>query len=133
MDEEPSIMDRMVEEYGIEQADAFMKLMSAGASLLTIASDASGASRWAREANTVPVISGGPASSVSAGEDYLLLDLMLEGPATSPRLGITNRSPYPVGSVRVVGREALKEMKRQAGRPQDLVEVERMENPDDQG
>ena len=37
MDEEPSIMDRMVEEYGIEQADAFMKLMSAGASLLTIA------------------------------------------------------------------------------------------------
>jgi len=41
------------------------------ASLLTIASDASGASRWAREANTVPVISGGPASSVSAGEDYL--------------------------------------------------------------
>jgi hypothetical protein len=41
------------------------------ASLLTIASDASGASRWARAANTVPVISGAPASSVSAGEDYL--------------------------------------------------------------
>ena len=41
------------------------------ASLLTIASDASGASRWARVANTVPVISGAPASSVSAGEDYL--------------------------------------------------------------
>ena len=27
--------------------------------------------------------------------------------------------------------EALKAMKRQAGRPQDLVDIERMENPDE--
>jgi hypothetical protein len=56
------------------------------ASLLTIASNASGASRWAREANTVPVISGAPASSVSAGEDYLF---------NRPWLTMTDRPAVP--------------------------------------
>jgi hypothetical protein len=41
------------------------------ASLLAIAGDANGASRSAREGNTVPVISGSPAASVSAGQTYL--------------------------------------------------------------
>ena len=66
-----------------------------------------------------------------AGEDYLLLDFMLVGPATRVAWDSRIDQPTPWGSIRVVGREALKAMKRQAGRPQDLVDVERMETPDD--
>ena len=64
-------------------------------------------------------------------EDFLLLDLMLVGDATREAWDSRIDQPTPWGVVRVVSREALKAMKRQAGRPQDLVDVERMENPDD--
>lgn len=67
----------------------------------------------------------------SAGEDYLLLDLMLVSPATRAAWDSRVDQSTPWGPIRVVSREALKAMKRQAGRPQDLVDVERMETPDD--
>ncbi|HTH46784.1 MAG TPA: hypothetical protein VMB21_04685 [Candidatus Limnocylindria bacterium] len=64
-------------------------------------------------------------------EDFLLLDLMLVGDVTREAWNSRIDQPTPWGVIRVVSRDALKAMKRQAGRPQDLVDIQRMENPDD--
>ena len=59
----------------------------------------------------------------------LTTDLMLVSQATCAAWDSRLDQPTPWGPIRVVSRNALKAMKRQAGRPQDLVDVERMETP----
>lgn len=66
-----------------------------------------------------------------AGEAYLLLAWTLISPETRAAWDSRLDQPTPWVPIRVVGREALKSMKQQAGRPQDLVDVERMDTPDD--
>jgi hypothetical protein len=66
-------------------------------------------------------------------EDYLVLDLMLVTDATRTAWESRMDLETQWGPICTVSREALKAMKRQAGRPQDLVDIERMENPDDLG
>ena len=64
-------------------------------------------------------------------EDYLVLDLLLVTEATRPFWESRTDLETQWGPIRTIGREALKSMKRQAGRPQDLVDIQRLENPDD--
>ena len=64
-------------------------------------------------------------------EDYLVLDLM---PASGPNSDAwASRHDHETqwGSFRVVSREALKNMKRESGRPQDLADAHRLDNPDE--
>jgi hypothetical protein len=60
-----------------------------------------------------------------------VLDLMLVTQATRSAWESRTDIETQWRPIRNISREALKAMKRQAGRPQDLVDIERMENPDD--
>ena len=66
-------------------------------------------------------------------EDYLVLDLLLVTDVT--RSAWESRADIATqwGPVRTISREALVAMKRQAGRPQDWVDIERLEAPDAPG
>ena len=64
-------------------------------------------------------------------EDYLVLDLLLVTETIRPAWESRADLETQWGPIRTISREALKNMKRQAGRPQDLVDIERLENPDD--
>jgi hypothetical protein len=66
-----------------------------------------------------------------ASEDYLVLDLILVTEATRHAWESRVDLATQWGPVCTVSRDALIEMKRQAGRPQDLVDIQRMNNPDD--
>ena len=65
------------------------------------------------------------------GEDHLTLDLLLVNEQLetvwSSRLQVQSQR----GAISVISREALIEMKARAGRPQDLVDLERLRSQDD--
>jgi len=62
------------------------------------------------------------------GEEVLVVDLILAGGDTLGYLRSAIEVDTPDGLVRVVGRGALVAMKRAAGRPQDLADIERLES-----
>ena len=67
-----------------------------------------------------------------ADEDYLMLDLMLVSDATRDAWNSREAMNTPWGGIRVISKSALKAMKQQAGRPQDLVDIQRMDEPPDE-
>ena len=68
--------------------------------------------------------------TLPGSEDYLVLDLMLVTAATRSAWESRANLETQWGPICTISREALKAMKRQAGRPQDLVDIARLENPD---
>lgn len=64
-------------------------------------------------------------------EDYLVLDLILVSDANRAAWDSRHEVSTQWGTLKTVSREALIEMKRQAGRPQDLVDIQRMEGADE--
>lgn len=65
------------------------------------------------------------------GRDHLTLDLLLVTDALEPMWASRHTVASDEGSIRVITREALIEMKAAAGRPQDLVDIERLRSADD--
>jgi CO/xanthine dehydrogenase FAD-binding subunit len=64
------------------------------------------------------------------GPDLLTLDLMLVNPDLEPAWRSRQRVPTLRGQLWVVSREALIEMKARAARPQDLFDIERLQELD---
>ena len=64
------------------------------------------------------------------GSDLLTLDLILVNPAVEEAWRSRRRVPTLRGTLWVVDRQALIEMKLRAGRPQDIFDVERLRDLD---
>lgn len=64
------------------------------------------------------------------GDEHLVVDLMLEEGALDGFADQAEQIELPEGAIRVVSREALLQMKRLAGRAQDLADIERLEAGD---
>lgn len=62
------------------------------------------------------------------GEDVISLDLLLVTPHVEDVWDARELIEFKGESLFVVSREGLIKMKRQAGRPQDLADIERLEN-----
>jgi hypothetical protein len=62
------------------------------------------------------------------GEDVISLDLLLVTPHVEDVWENRMEREFAGEAIAVVSREGLIKMKRQAGRPQDLADVERLEN-----
>ena len=62
------------------------------------------------------------------GEDVISLDLLLVTPAVEDVWESRIEREFVGEAIAVVSREGLIKMKRQAGRPQDLADIERLEN-----
>ena len=69
-------------------------------------------------------------SKMEAGV-HLVLDLLIDDAAYAGLLADTIEVPLAHGPVRVVSLQGLLRMKRLAGRPQDLADIERLERGDD--
>jgi hypothetical protein len=63
------------------------------------------------------------------GSEHLVLDFLLEEASLRGFLAGCVRVELPKGPLVVVSREVLLKMKRQAGRPQDLADIEKLESP----
>jgi hypothetical protein len=61
------------------------------------------------------------------GGEHLVLDLLLAEASLEGLLDGSVKVELPQGPLVVVSREALIRMKRQAGRPQDLADIEKLE------
>ncbi len=70
-------------------------------------------------------------SKLDAGA-HLVLDLLIDEAAYAGLLADSVEVVLPRGPIRVVSRDGLLRMKRLAGRPQDLADVERLERGDDE-
>lgn len=66
-----------------------------------------------------------------AGEDLISLDLLLVTPPVEDVWEGREDREFAGRPLAVVSREGLIKMKRQAGRPQDLADIERLENERD--
>lgn len=66
------------------------------------------------------------------GQQHLVLDLLVADEGLARCLAERQQLRLPEGTLWVVTRECLMTMKREAGRPQDLADLERLENEDDQ-
>ena len=64
------------------------------------------------------------------GDEHLVLDLLLADDELADCLSERRRVALPEGPLWVVSRECLLKMKRAAGRPQDLADIERLEADD---
>lgn len=69
--------------------------------------------------------------SKSFDEDILTLDLLVVGPASELAWSGRLLLDWNGRTIPVVSREGLARMKRAAGRPQDLLDIEKLENPDE--
>lgn len=65
-----------------------------------------------------------------AGADHLVLDLLLAEAAYADVLDDRVEVPLPAGSITFVSRATLLRMKRLAGRPIDLADIEKLEGSD---
>lgn len=65
-----------------------------------------------------------------AGADHLVLDLLLVEGAYANALDDRVDIPLPSGTITFVSRETLLRMKRTAGRPIDLADIEKLEGDD---
>ncbi len=65
------------------------------------------------------------------GGEHLVLDLLLTIASFTGLLRDRVEVALPEGTLWVVSRESLVRMKRLAGRPQDLADLEKLERPDD--
>lgn len=65
------------------------------------------------------------------GEDVLILDLMLVGEHNRDAWETRREVETTIGTVCVAGVEGLKNMKRRAGRPHDLADLQRLEEIED--
>lgn len=64
------------------------------------------------------------------GNDHLVLDLLLEEAAYAGTLQDRVDVDLPAGTVTFVSRDTLVKMKQLAGRPIDLADLEKLEEPD---
>jgi hypothetical protein len=65
-----------------------------------------------------------------AGASHLVLDLLLAEAAYANTLDDRVEIPLPAGAITFVSRETLLRMKRLAGRPIDLADIEKLEGDD---
>lgn len=66
-----------------------------------------------------------------SGQEHLILDFIQERAALAGLLEGAVEVTTPEGPIVVVSREALFRMKRLAGRPQDIADLEKLESADD--
>lgn len=65
------------------------------------------------------------------GKEHLLLDLMIADAALAGTLDDRVEVALPEGPLAIVSRQTLIRMKRLAGRPQDVADIERLEAADE--
>ena len=66
------------------------------------------------------------------GSEHMVLDLLLAEAAYSQVLDDRVTVQLPRGPLSLVSRQTLLKMKRMAGRPKDLIDIERLEKRDDE-
>jgi len=65
------------------------------------------------------------------GTEHMILDFILRDSAMASMLDDRVRIELPEGALSVVGRAKLIAMKRLAGRPQDVADIEKLERDDE--